>query len=136
MSQTFILHKDASREMVLANLVRFLHALPSTKAWKVEVAQHAKRRSDVQNAYLWGVVYPAFTSVLPGWDAEDVHEYLLGEHFGWERIEGMGRVRLKPVRRSSKLSVTEFADYVDFCQRKGAEHGIYVPDPDRLEAAA
>lgn len=135
MSQTFVLHKDASREMVLANAIRFLHALPITKAWKIEVAQHAKRRSDVQNAYLWGVVYPAFTRVLPGWDAEDVHEYLLGEHFGWERIEGMGRVRLKPVRRSSKLSTVEFMDYVDFCQRKGAEHGIFVPDPDQREAA-
>jgi hypothetical protein len=92
------------------------------KAWK-------PRRSDQQNRYLWGVVYPAFLVPLEGWSAEDVHEYLLGEHFGWERIEGMGRVRLRPIRRSARLSKVEFAEYVAFCQQKGAEHGIFVPDP-------
>lgn len=86
-------------------------------------------RSSEQNRYLWGAVYPAFLAVLPGWDAEDVHEYLLGEHFGWERLTGMGRVRMKPIRRSSRLNKAEFAAYVDFCQRKGSEHGVFVPDP-------
>ena len=130
MSQTFVLHKDATRERVLGNLVRFVQSLPDTKAWKVEIAQHARRRSDEQNRYLWGVVYPAFEQALEGWDKEDIHEYLLGEHFGWQRIEGMGRAKVKPLKRSSKLTKTEFTDYVSFCQRKGAEHGIYVPDPE------
>ena len=130
MSQTFVLHKDATRERVLGNLVRFVQSLPDSKAWKVEVAQYARRRSDEQNRYLWGVVYPAFEQALEGWDKEDIHEYLLGEHFGWQRIEGMGRAKVKPLKRSSKLTKAEFADYVDFCQRKGAEHGIYVPDPE------
>ena len=98
--------------------------LPADADWR----PHKPKRSDSQNAYLWGVVYPAFCAALPGWDAEDVHEYLLGEHFGWERIEGMGRTRLKPLRRSSRLNKEEFAAYVDFCQRKGAEHGVFVPE--------
>ena len=130
MTQTFVLHKDATRERVLGNLVRFVQSLPDSKAWKVEIAQYARRRSDEQNRYLWGVVYPAFEQALEGWDKEDIHEYLLGEHFGWQRIEGMGRAKVKPLKRSSKLTKAEFADYVDFCQRKGAEHGIYVPDPE------
>ena len=96
-----------------------------------ECKPHKPKRSDSQNAYLWGVVYPAFCAALPGWDAEDVHEYLLGEHFGWERIEGMGRARLKPLRRSSRLNKEEFAAYVDFCQRKGAEHSVFVPEAFR-----
>jgi len=96
----------------------------------VESKPYKAKRSSEQNAYLWGVVYPAFCAALPGWDAEDVHEYLLGEHFGWERIEGMGRARLKPLRRSSRLNKAEFAAYVDFCQRKGAEHGVFVPSPE------
>ena len=133
MSQTFILHKsDPARPRVLANLLAFLQRLPEGKAWAIEIKQHAKRRSDQQNRYLWGVVYPAFLRMLDGWDAEDVHEYLLGECFGWERIEGMGRARLKPLKRSSKLTTQEFADYTAFCQRKGAEHGVFVPDPDPL----
>lgn len=130
MSQTFVLHKDPSRERVLANLTDFLRRLPDTKAWKVEVAQYAKRRSDQQNRYLWGGVYRAFQAALEGWDAEDIHDYLLGECFGWERIEGLGRVKVKPVKRSSKLSKVEFAEYVDFCIRKGADHGIFVPPPE------
>ena len=130
MSQTFVLHKDATRERVLGNLVRFVQSLPDSKAWKVEIAQYARRRSDEQNRYLWGVVYPAFEQALEGWDKEDIHEFLLGEKFGWTRLEGMGRPKVKPLKRSSKLTKAEFADYVDFCQRKGAEHGIYVPDPE------
>jgi hypothetical protein len=103
--------------------------------WVVEVKRYQKRRSDQQNRYLWGVVYAAFKRALPGWDPEDIHDYLLGECFGWETIEGMGRKRLKPIKRSSKLSTVEFAEYVDFAIRKGAEHGVYVPPPDMEQAA-
>jgi hypothetical protein len=130
-SQTFTLHtNDANRPNVLANVHRFLDALPDGKAWKIEVAQYQKRRSDQQNRYLWGVVYAAFKTALPGWDTEDIHDYLLGEHFGWERLEGLDRTRLRPIKRSSKLGKQEFAEFVDFCIRKGAEHGIYVPPPE------
>lgn len=136
MSQVFILHPDTTRSRVRDNLLRFIDMLPVSQGWKVEVTRYAKRRSDEQNRYLWGVVYVAFASALPGWDKEDIHDFLLGECFGWERIEGMGRVRLKPIKRSSKLSKIEFAEYVDFCQRKGAEHGVYVPDADPMARAA
>ena len=130
MSQDFILHPDATRMRVLENLQRFLASLPADKAWKVAIARYAKRRSDQQNRYLWGVCYPVFLRALEGWDAEDVHEYMLGEMWGWERLEGMGRVRMKPIKRSSKLSKIEFAEYVDFIQRKAAGLGLYIPDPD------
>lgn len=96
----------------------------------VECKPHKPRRSDQANRYLWGVVYEAFSKALPGWDKDDIHEYLLGECFGWETLEGMGRKRLKPVKRSSKLNKPDFAAFVDFCIRKGAEHGVYVPAPE------
>lgn len=129
-SQTFVLHSDDTRDRVLSNLIRFIGMLPSDKAWKVEVKRYSKRRSDLQNRYLWGVVYPAFMRVLDGWELDDVHDFLLGEWSGWERIEGLGRARLKPIKRSSQLTTAEFSEYTAFCQRKGAEHGIYVPDPE------
>lgn len=88
------------------------------------------KRSSEANRYLWGVVYKAFCEKLEGWDSEDIHEYLLGEWAGWETIEGMGRKRLKPIRRSSRLNKQEFAEYVEFCIRKGAEHGVFVPSPE------
>ena len=65
-----------------------------------------------------------------GWRNEDVHEYFLGEHFGWETLDGLGRKRMKPLNRSSKLSKMEFVDYVAFIQQKAAEMGIVIPDPE------
>lgn len=94
------------------------------------------RRSHEQNRYLWGAVYPAILKHLPGWDAEDVHEYCLGEWSGWETVEGFGRKRLRPIRRSSRLSKTEFADYVGHIQRTMAEKGIDIPDPGEMSDAA
>jgi hypothetical protein len=132
MSETFVLQKG---ERSLTRLVAFLSALASDKAWKIEVSEYKPRRSDEQNRYLWGVCYPAILKHLQGWDAEDVHDYCLGEWSGWETVEGFGRKRLKPVRRSSRLSTLEFSDYVGFVQRTMAAKGIYIPDPGEADAA-
>jgi hypothetical protein len=119
-------------ERSLARLVAFVSALASDRAWKIEVSEHKTRRSDEQNRYLWGVVYATILKHLPGWDAEDVHEYFLGEHFGWETLEGLGRRRVKPIRRSSKLNKTEFGEYVGFIQRVMAARGVYIPEPGEV----
>jgi len=136
-----ILPKDRPRDDAIAKLVRFLHGLAPDKAWRVVVEPHKKRRSTQQNAYLWGVCYRTILDAmgqgeLAGWTSDDLHEFFLGEHFGWETMEGFGRKKLKPLRRSSKLSTMEFAGYVDFIQRYMAERGVYIPDANEyLEAA-
>jgi hypothetical protein len=131
--QTFILQRAADRN--LSRLVAFLSGLSKDVAWKLTVTEWKRTRSNEQNAYLWGVVYKSILQHLPGWDADDLHEYFLGECFGWETLEGFGRKRLKPVRRSSRLSTLEFSDYVGFIQRTMAAKGIYVPDPGEADAA-
>lgn len=90
------------------------------------------RRSLSQNRYLWGVCYPTILAGgdLEGWTAADLHEYFLGEHFGWDVLEGFGKKRMRPIHRSSTLSKTEFVDYVAFVQQKAAEFGIFIPDPE------
>jgi hypothetical protein len=117
-------------ERSLARIVAFLSALSKDREWRVEITEKKPRRSDEQNRFLWGYVYKTICERLPGWSADDVHEYCLGEWSGWETLEGLGRKRLRPVRRSSKLSTTEFAEYVAFIQQRMAEHGIYIEDPD------
>jgi hypothetical protein len=107
-----------------------LAALSLEKAWEIDIDEHKPTRSDAQNRYLWGVCYAELMKVLPGWQAEDIHDYMLGEHFGWETIEGMGRKRMRPLRRSSALNKQEFADFVAFIQQKAAEHGCYIPDAE------
>jgi len=119
---------DQGRFQAIDRLSKTLRALDSEKAWEVTVTEKKRRRSEQQNRYLWGIVYRTICDHLPGWDAEDVHEYFLGEHFGWETLEGLDRKRLKPIRRSSRLNKQEFADYIDFIQRKMAERGVFIPD--------
>jgi hypothetical protein len=111
----------------------FVAQLPVDKAWRVTVEPYRPRRSDDQNRYLWGVVYPAIQQALEGWDKDDIHEYCLGECFGWETIEGLGRKRLRPLRRSSRMNKQEFTDYIAWIQRRMAEHGIYIPEPGELD---
>ncbi len=131
----FTLPKVMPRDAAIARIARFLSGLSLEKAWRVSVTELRRTRTHSQNRYLWGVAYPAIIAgggeALAGWHAEDLHEYFLGEHFGWETLDGFGRKRLRPIRRSAKLSTLEFSDYVAFIQRKAAEFGVFVPDPNQ-----
>lgn len=69
---------------------------------------------------------------MGGWTRDDLHEYLLGEHFGWEIHEAFGAKRQKPVRRSSRLTKAEFSEYIDFVVRRMGEHGIVLELPGDL----
>lgn len=132
--QQVILPRGLSRESVIARISRALAALPLERAWRVEIHEQKAKRSEQQNRYLWGAVYPhilrAGGETLGGWTAEDLHEYFLGEHFGWEQMTGFGRRRMRPMRRSARLNKQEFADFIAFIQQRMAEHGIVVPDAD------
>ncbi len=131
--QTFTLIAGRKDSLRAAQVVQ---ALATDKGWSIEIKEFKPRRSDQQNRYLWGSVYPQFLTgggeALAGWEASDLHEFLLGECFGWELLEGFGRKRVKPVRRSGKLNKTEFTAYVDFIQRKAAGMGIYIEDPQEV----
>jgi len=93
-----------------------------------------RRRSIEQNAYLWGVCYETLLKdgglEEQGWRRDDLHEYFLGEYFGWQELDGLGRKRVRPIKRSSGLRVMEFADYIGFIQQRAAEFGVVIPDPE------
>lgn len=120
----------ACREAAAQRIAAYVLAALPGKELVVTVAEKKRRRSDEQNRYWWGVVVKTFTDRLDGWEPEDVHTYLCGEWSGWDRVEGLGKTRVRPIRRSSKLNKVEFAELVATAQRIGAEHGIYVPDPN------
>lgn len=135
MKGVYVLPREMSRTRIIERIATVLASLPADKAWRVEVHEHRPKRSDQQNRYLWGCVYKTVTDALDGWESEDVHQYCLGEYFGWETIDGLGKKRLRPIRRSSRLNKREFADYIAWIQRRMAEHGILIPDPDSELAA-
>lgn len=91
------------------------------------------RRSTQQNRYLWGVVYETILDHgfrEMGYRPKELHEFFLGEHYGWEEIDVFGRKKVRPMEGSSDKSKLEFVDHVAFIQEKMAEQGIYIPDPD------
>lgn len=134
MSQQFILPKLMSREGTIARIARVLGTLAQETAWCIEVKEHKPRRSDAQNRYLFGCVYETILKkggeAMGGWTKADLHEFFLIDHFGYEVHELFGKKRLKPQRRSSRLSKMEFADFIAHIQRFMAERGVVIPDPD------
>lgn len=134
MFETVISADTRSREKTVAQVHQALRHLAGGKAYRVTVKEITGSRTQRQNRYLWRIYEIIIEQAgLEGWEKDDLHEYFLGEHFGWETLEGMGRKRVKPQRRSSVLSASEFAAYVEFIQRTCAQKfGIVVPDPEPI----
>jgi hypothetical protein len=133
MAQTFRLPaKD--RQRIADNLHAFvLSALPGNEL-RVEVCKFVKRRSQDQNAALWGIAYKTLSDAT-GNDADDLHTYFLGEWAGWETIDVMGQKRRVPLRRSSKLTTAEFSEFYAFIQQRAAETvGVFIADPDPMHS--
>src|SRR3546814_20650579 len=92
-----------------------------------------------QNNALWGVAYKAIEEAT-GNDPKDLHEYFCGEFWGWVESTVLGRRKVKPRRtttrdengRANKVKADEFARFYEFIQRRMAENGVYVPDPDQI----
>lgn len=95
------------------------------------------RRSPDQNALLWVLYSDALKQggeSLGGWTTADIHEYMLGEFYGWTEHKAFGRTRLKPNRRSSRLTKTEFSDFLAFVVQRFGEHGIVLELPGERAA--
>lgn len=115
---------DVARDYAISTL----NSLLPEKSWVVSIKERQKRRTDAQNRALWGVAYATIREAT-GNDTEDLHEYFLGEYFGWEEYDLLGMKRLRPIRRSRKLSTKEFMDFYMFVQARAAQIGIDVPNP-------
>jgi hypothetical protein len=95
------------------------------------IVKKARRTTD-QNALLWALYTEALEKGgedLGGWTTAELHEYCLGEYHGWQITEALGMKRKRPNKRSSRLTKTEFCDFIEFVVRRFAEHGIVVELP-------
>jgi hypothetical protein len=132
-SERLLLPKMPARQRAIDRLLTIVMNLPRGKMYLVTIEEKRRGRSLEQNAYLWGVCYPTILEAgkeeLRGWEAEELHEFFLGECYGWKRLRLGGESAYIPRRRSSRLSVGEFKDYIDFVQRRAAGFGIVIPDP-------
>jgi len=129
----------ALRKTAIDSLARLLIRWLPGKRLRVRVTLAKGERSDLQNRALWGCAYRALETQT-GNAPEDLHAYFCGEHFSWVEYKIMGKARLRPRRTTTHnedgdrdvLSTADFADFYDFVQRRSAENGFDVPDPDPL----
>jgi len=139
MSQTFILHKsDPRRADILGNAQRFLTVLPDHQSWEIQIKRHVKARTDKQRKAMFGAAYKAlmeFSGLQGEADKLELHRFMCGEFWGWQPDPFGNR---KPLRTTTKnergepdeISVSDALDFYAFLQRRGAEVGCWVPDPD------
>lgn len=97
---------------------------------RLTVERRRDKRSNQQNAYLWGVVYPAVREGLmeQGFDftMEEVHEAMKWK-FLQKHEEG---IELPTVRSTTSLTTVEFSEYKEKIQRWAAEYlHKDIPDP-------
>ena len=117
------------------DLARLIAELSNQKLPFTVTIKSGGGRSQEQNRYLWGVCYSTIMEfggeAIGGWTSNDLHEYFLGEHFGWETLEGLGRKKVRPINRSSTLTKMEFVDFVAFIQQFASQKlSIVIPDPE------
>lgn len=137
MTKTFRLPKT-DRTRIADNLHAFVMSSLPGKELRVEVSEYRKPRSNPQCRYLNGVAYKALSDAT-GYERDDISDYLCGTFFGWKdkKYPG-GTIRQIPIRTTttdgdgnrSVLSTVAFSEYVEFVQRFGMKHGIYIPSPD------
>jgi hypothetical protein len=125
--------KGTKPDQIASAVSVLVRELDPTISWQVSIEAFKPKRTDQQNSFLWGVVYPSILEgggeMLRGWTKQDLHEYFLIEMWGSEIIEGFGRKRHKPLKRSSKMTKQEFRDYISVIEVRCAEMGIHIPEP-------
>lgn len=102
----------------------------------ITIAPYRKTRSNQQNAYLWGVVYPAVLFGLQdaGWEItheEQVHEYCKQAFAAREVInKDTGEVLSLP-NSTARMQTAEFNVYVDKIKAFAFEYlNITIPEPN------
>lgn len=142
--KTIILPGGKGRKTAIQSVMDAVLKLDAATFWKVDISESKRIRSDSQNAYLWAVPIKMISEVT-GYEADEVHEYLCGQHWGWkdkrvpktprnpkgiESVPNRSTTRDEQGKRSV-LTTTQFSDYVDFIQRFAAQKlGLVIPDPD------
>ena len=102
----------------------------------ITITPNRKTRSNQQNAYLWGIVYPAVLFGLQdaGWeiiDEEQVHEYCKQAFAAREVInKDTGEVLSLP-NSTARMQTAEFNVYVGKIKAFALEYlNITIPEPN------
>lgn len=131
-----------NREGDIESLGRLLAAFLPGRELTVTIEEAKAERSDLQRRSLFGCAYKALMAQM-GLSGEseknDLHEFLCGEFWGWREKNIMGQIHRYPIRTTTRgedgkrdvISVREQLDFYAWIQRRAAENGYDVPDPEK-----
>lgn len=109
----------------------------SDGTYRVEIKRNRSRRTDPQNRYLWGVVYPNLLQgfIDAGWDEitneEQIHEICKAKFLTTEAVNKQtGEIMNYPLS-TAKMDTMQFATYVDQIIAFALEYlNTVIPQPE------
>ena len=101
----------------------------------ITIERHKTRRTNPQNKYLWGCVWPGIQEFLEeqGIDIniQEIHEHYISKgYFGMKDSKIDGDMIPK---RSHESSTLEFAAAIERLQREWSIRGLVIPDPGQTD---
>jgi hypothetical protein len=133
------LHKDPSRIGVLQYAHTFLDRLSDKKAWKIDITEYRKSRTNDQNEAVFGHAYKIL-SAETGYTLDELHEAMCKRFFGTVEREVFGQTVSRPYRTTTtgpdgKRDVIPwdvFSDFYAMVEQVAADAGIFIPEPDKF----
>ena len=136
MKREFILHPigHPAHDTVKATISALLASLSNNRPMQVTFDELAFSR-EAQGYWHGTVVKTIRDAMFPGEAPAEVHEYLMGSHYGWKPSAVTGHS--KPIRttttdehgNANKLRKSEMGDLIEWAIAWAAERGVYVPEP-------
>ena len=100
--------------------------LDKDKEYILEIKENKNKRSNPQNRYLWGVVYPIIGNKL-GYDTETIHE-VFKQKFG-EKVTLRNNITIP--KSTTKYSTSEFEQYINnICIFASEYLKLQIPEPN------
>ena len=109
-----------------------IRAIPLNEVWECDLRPWKSTRSQEQNALYWVRLTEISEQLFPDgktYGPEVYHEYLKGRFLGKIQIPlGDDESDVFVSESTTKLKVSDFADYLTQVEAWGAEHGVHFSD--------
>ena len=105
--------------------------------YMVEVKRHRNQRTNEQNKWLWGCIYPLMLDAMvdAGWEftnTEQLHEFFKAQMTADEVVNRETGEIIKFPSSTSRMSTTEFSAYCEKLREYAKEFlNVDIPDPDK-----
>jgi len=129
--------KDGKLHIIRRDLfMDSLKTLPNCRC-RITIEKVYKKRSNPQNAYLWGVVYPillqglnevGYNEIL---DIDEVHDFCKTRFLKKEVVNEYTGEIIQTIGSTKKLTTLEFSEYLDRIKQFADEYlHYYIPEPN------